>query len=71
MAVLTELRIGIEAAHQATISIGAKQQIASSDASLAHRNALSLVSQTPVAMADPVVQEQFKHLQALLRRIHY
>jgi len=69
-AVLTELRTGIDAAHKAIKSTDqADRQAASSDANLAYTKALTLMTQAQAAMTDAIVQEQFRHLEALLRRI--
>jgi hypothetical protein len=69
-AVLTQLRRGIDAAHKAIKSTEqSDQQVASSDANLAYSKALSLMTQAQAAITDPIVQEQFTHLEVLLRRI--
>jgi hypothetical protein len=70
LAVLAELRIGIEAAHKAiNHAERAEQQAAASDAYLAYTKAIMLLTQTQAAMRNAIVQEQFAHLELLLRRI--
>ena len=70
VAVVTELRRGIEAAYRVIRSTDrSDQSAASSDANLAYATALTLMTQAQTVITDPFVQQQFAHLEALLQRI--
>jgi hypothetical protein len=70
VAVVTELRRGIEAAYRVIRSTDrSDQSAASSDANLAYATALTLMTQAETVITDPFVQQQFRHLEGLLERL--
>ena len=70
VAVMAELRRGIEAAYRVIRSADPSDQSAApSYANLAYATALTLMTQAQTVITDPFVQQQFAHLEALLQRI--
>jgi len=70
VAVMAELRRGIEAAYRVIRSTDrSDQSAASSDANLAYAAALNLMTQAQTVIADAFVQQQCSHLETLLQRI--
>jgi hypothetical protein len=70
VAVMAELRRGIEVAYEAIRSTErSDQKAATSDANRAHIAALTLMTQAQTVITDPFVQQQFAHFESLLQRI--
>ena len=70
VAVMAELRRGIEVAYEVIRSTDrSDQKAATSNANLAYATALNLMTQAQTVITDPFVQQQFAHLEALLQRI--
>ena len=70
VAVVTELKRGIEAAYEVIRSTDRPdQKAATSDANRAYATALTLMTQAQTVITDPFVQQQFAHLESLLQRI--
>ena len=70
VAVMAELRRGIEAAYEVIRSTDrSDQKAATSDANRAYAAALNLMTKTQTVITDPFVQQQFTHLEGLLQRI--
>jgi hypothetical protein len=70
VAVMSELRRGIEAAYEVIRSTDrSDQKVVTSDANRAYVTALNLMTQAQTVITDPFVQQQFAHLESLLQRI--
>ena len=70
VAVMAELKRGIEAAYEVIRSTDrSDQKAATSDANRAYTTALNLMTKAQTAITDPFVQQQFAHFEALLQKI--
>ena len=70
VAIIAELRRGIEAAYEVIRSTDrSDQKAATSDANRAYATALTLMTQAQTVITDPFVQQQFAHFEALLQKI--